>query len=344
MRSQSNISQVNGSTAGDQGATVLQISGLRTSLSTRKAEVYPVDGVELEIPRGKIVALVGESGCGKSMMANSIMGLLPKGGRIAEGKIMFCGRDFLAYTPEERRNLYGDRLTLIFQEPMSSLNPVIRAGEQVAEALRLHKRVNKAEAKAQVIEMFRSVGIPEPEKRYYSYPHELSGGLRQRVMISAAMICKPDLLIADEPTTALDVTIEAQILQLMRRLQREVGTSVLLITHDLGVVAEICDLVYVMYAGKIVESADVYELFHNPVHPYTIGLLNSLPSRNKDKRLQSIPGTVPLLTEMPSGCRFAPRCQFANQECREKLPSMQLVGEGHYARCWMPHTEELKHG
>lgn len=314
-------------------AAVLEISGLRTCLTTRKGKLYPVDGVDLEVPRGKIVGLVGESGCGKSMMANSVMGLLPQGGSVAEGSIRFCGNDFLAYNPEQRRRLYGDRLTLIFQEPMSSLNPVIRVGEQVAEVLMLHKTVGKEEAKKQVIEMFGHVGIPEPERRYKCYPHELSGGLRQRVMISAAMICKPDLLIADEPTTALDVTIEAQILQLMRRLQREAGTSVLLITHDLGVVAEICDMVYVMYAGKIVETADVYELFHNPRHPYTRGLLNSLPSRNSEKRLQSIPGTVPVLAEMPKGCRFAARCPNAAEECRRTQPSMTEVCKGHYARC-----------
>ena len=317
----------------DPNAAVLKISGLRTCLTTRKGRLYPVDGVDLEIPRGRIVALVGESGCGKSMMANSVMGLLPQGGRVSDGSISFCGNDFLALSAEQRRRLYGDRLTLIFQEPMSSLNPVIRVGPQVEEVLRLHKQISKSEAEAEVVEMFRSVGIPEPEKRYRCYPHELSGGLRQRVMISAAMICKPDLLIADEPTTALDVTIEAQILQLMRRLQRESGSSVLLITHDLGVVAEICDLVYVMYAGKIVETADVYELFHKPSHPYTHGLLGSLPSRNDGKRLQSIPGTVPMLSEMPEGCRFAPRCKYATDECRQMLPDMIEIRPGHQVRC-----------
>lgn len=317
----------------DPNAAVLKISGLRTCLTTRKSRLYPVDGVDLEIPRGRIVALVGESGCGKSMMANSVMGLLPQGGRVSDGSISFCGNDFLALSAEQRRRLYGDRLTLIFQEPMSSLNPVIRVGPQVEEVLRLHKQISKSEAEAEVVEMFRSVGIPEPEKRYRCYLHELSGGLRQRVMISAAMICKPDLLIADEPTTALDVTIEAQILQLMRRLQCESGSSVLLITHDLGVVAEICDLVYVMYAGKIVETADVYELFHKPSHPYTRGLLGSLPSRNDGKRLQSIPGTVPMLSEMPEGCRFAPRCKYATDECRQMLPDMIEIRPGHQVRC-----------
>ena len=325
---------------GGQSDAVLQISGLRTCLATRKGKLYPVDDVDLVIPKGKIVALVGESGCGKSMMANTIMGLLPHGGYAEAGTIQFCGQDLLALPPEQRRKIYGDRMTLIFQEPMSSLNPVIRVGKQVSEVLMLHRDVSHAEAKQQVIDMFRSVGIPEPERRYSCYPHELSGGLRQRVMISAAMICRPDLLIADEPTTALDVTIEAQILQLMRKLQQEYNTSVLIITHDLGVVAEICDFVYVMYAGKIVEFADVYELFHNPQHPYTIGLLGSLPSRNIGKRLQSIPGTVPMLTEMPEGCRFAPRCKYATAACEQGAPAMREVKKGHFARCWMPQKED----
>jgi len=342
MRNQSEMIQTNSSPKDPDGA-VLRISGLRTCLTTRKGDLYPVDGVDVVIPKGKIVGLVGESGCGKSMMANTVMGLLPQGGHIAEGSIEFCGDDFLKLSAKQRREIYGDRMSLIFQEPMSSLNPVIRVGQQVSEVLMLHRKVSKEEAKKQVIEMFRSVGIPEPERRYSCYPHELSGGLRQRVMISAAMICKPDLLIADEPTTALDVTIEAQILQLMRRLQQEAGTSVLLITHDLGVVAEICDLVYVMYAGKIVEAANVYELFHDPRHPYTIGLLSSLPSRNKEKRLQSIPGTVPMLTEMPAGCRFAPRCRWASETCGQELPPMAEVKPGHFVRCWTP-QEEGKHG
>ena len=323
---------------------ILQISDLHTCLQTRKASLFPVDGVDLTIPKGKIVGLVGESGCGKSMMANTIMNLLPKTGSVSRGEILFRGTDILKLTNKERRSIYGDRITLIFQEPMSSLNPVIRVGQQVLEVLKLHrKNVGNEEGKKMVVDMFRSVGIPEPERRYSCYPHELSGGLRQRVMISAAMICEPDLLIADEPTTALDVTIEAQILQLMRRLQRKSGSSVLLITHDLGVVAEICDLVYVMYAGKIVESAEIHELFHHPQHPYTIGLLNSLPSRNRDKRLQSIPGTVPMLSEMPAGCRFAPRCSRACSACEQKDPPMIQIAENHYVRCMTP-GQEMSNG
>lgn len=321
-------------------APVLQIINMRTCLETKKRKLYPVDDVNMEVPKGKIVGLVGESGCGKSMLANSVMGLLPINGYVSEGRIMFCGNDLMQYTALQRRKLYGSRITLVFQEPMSSLNPVIRVGPQVTEVLRLHEMISKADAKARVIELFRDVGIPEPERRYGCYPHELSGGLRQRVMISAAMICKPNLLIADEPTTALDVTIEAQILQLMRRLQRETGTSILLITHDLGVVAEICDIVYVMYAGKMVETADVYELFHNPVHPYTRGLLESIPSRNISKRLKNIPGTVPMLGNMPQGCRFAPRCGNACEKCMRFSPSATEIHENHLVKCWMFQKEK----
>ncbi len=312
---------------------VMTVKDLRTALKTRQGILYPVDGVSLEIPKGKIIGLVGESGCGKSMMANSIMNLLPKNGYVAEGSILFQGKELTTCSKEERRKLSGNRITLIFQDPMTSLNPVIRVGKQVEEVLKLHKNLSKEEAKKTVIQMFTDMGIPEPERRYYSFPHELSGGLRQRVMISAAMICRPDLLIADEPTTALDVTIEAQILKKMKTLQKEEGTSVLLITHDLGVVAEVCDLVYVMYAGKIVEAADVRELFHHPRHPYTEGLLNSLPSRNRGRRLRSIPGVVPILTEMPEGCRFAPRCPYATDACRQKQPEMRQVGDSHQVRC-----------
>ena len=318
---------------------VLRIQGLRTAVKTRKAVLYPVDGVDLELPKGKIIGLVGESGCGKSMMANSIMNLLPKNGYVAEGSICFQDVELTACTKEERRKYYGDRISLIFQDPMTSLNPVIRVGKQVEEVLRLHKKISHEEAKQMVIETFRSMGIPEPERRYYSFPHELSGGLRQRVMISAAMICRPDVLIADEPTTALDVTIEAQILRLMKEMQKNDETSVLLITHDLGVVAEVCDIVYVMYAGKIVEYAQVRELFHHPAHPYTRGLLDSLPSRNDSRHLRSIPGMVPTLTEMPEGCRFAPRCECAAEQCRRCQPEFVSVGEGHFARCLLGKEE-----
>lgn len=312
---------------------VLKITGLRTAIRTRKELLYPVDGVDLELPRGKIVGLVGESGCGKSMMANSVMSLLPRNGYIEEGAIEYQGTDLTQSSREIKRSLYGNRITFIFQDPMTSLNPVIRVGRQVEEVLRLHKKMSHEQAKEEVIRAFMSMGIPEARRRYDSFPHELSGGLRQRVMISAAMICRPDVLIADEPTTALDVTIEAQILNLMKQLQKEEGSSVLLITHDLGVVAEVCDLVYVMYAGKIVEFADVKELFHNPLHPYTCGLLGSLPSRNKGRKLKSIPGVVPTLWEMPSGCRFAPRCPYATYECRQNQIDMSMPCSGHYVRC-----------
>lgn len=318
---------------GETDSPVLQVRGLRTVIKTRKENLYPVDGVDLELPKGKIIGLVGESGCGKSMMANSIMGLLPKNVSVEAGAIEFHGRNLLTCSAQEKRELYGDKITFIFQDPMTSLNPVIRVGKQVEEVLRLHRSLSKEEAKKEVVEMFRLMGIPEPEKRYACYPHQLSGGLRQRVMISAAMICRPDVLIADEPTTALDVTIEAQILRHMKKLQQEEGTSVLLITHDLGVVAEVCDLVYVMYAGKIVEKAGVRELFHAPSHPYTEGLLNSLPSRNTGRTLKSIPGMVPTLDQMPEGCRFAPRCAYADERCRAVQPELKEIRPGHFCRC-----------
>lgn len=316
------------------GGAALSVSGLKTAIKTRNGNLYPVDGVDLELPKGKIIGLVGESGCGKSMMANSIMGLLPKNVSVESGTIEFEGKNLLTCSKEERRHLYGDKITLIFQDPMTSLNPVIRVGKQVEEVLHLHRHLSKEEAKREVVEMFATMGIPEPEKRYQSYPHQLSGGLRQRVMISAAMICRPEVLIADEPTTALDVTIEAQILRHMKKLQEEEGTSVLLITHDLGVVAEVCDLVYVMYAGKIVERAPVRELFHHPAHPYTVGLLNSLHSRNTGRTLKSIPGMVPTLDQMPAGCRFAPRCAFATDQCQAREPELLEIRSGHFCRCF----------
>lgn len=321
---------------------ILEVKNLRTCIESKDKKLFPVDGVTIDIPRGKIVGLVGESGSGKSMLANSIMSLLPKGTHVSAGQINFMGRNLLALSDEERRLLYGDRVTLIFQEPMTSLNPVMRVGYQVSEVLMLHKRISYAEGKKRTIEMFKNVGIPEPERRFYSYPHELSGGLRQRVMISAAMICKPNLLIADEPTTALDVTMQAQILQLMKRLQQQAETSVLLITHDMGVVAEICDFIYVMYAGKILEFANVFDFFSNPQHPYSIGLLNSLPSRNKGKKLCSISGTVPLLSDMPTGCRFAPRCNHVLKVCQQSFPPPVAVAPNHFVSCFFPQGDSLK--
>lgn len=319
----------------DTTQALLHIENLKTVISSKDGKLVPVDGVDITIPKGKTVGIVGESGCGKSMTAMSVMGLLPNTTHIEEGKILFQDMDLTKLNPKELRKITGDKISIIFQEPMTSLNPVIQVGKQVREAILLHEKVSKEEAKQRVIEIFRQVGIPEPERRYNAYPHQLSGGLRQRVMIGMAMVCNPDLLIADEPTTALDVTIEAQILHLMRQLQKDKGTSVMMITHNLGVVAEICDQVYVMYAGKVVESAEVHELFQNPKHPYTQGLLGALPKMDSRQRLNSIDGMVPTLKDMPTGCRFAPRCPMATQKCREEQPALVDVTAGHQVRCFM---------
>lgn len=319
----------------DAAQALLHIENLKTVISSKDGKLVPVDGVDITIPKGKTVGIVGESGCGKSMTAMSIMGLLPNTTHIEEGKILFQDMDLTKLNPKELRKITGDKISIIFQEPMTSLNPVIQVGKQVREAILLHEKVSKEEAKQRVIEIFRQVGIPEPERRYNAYPHQLSGGLRQRVMIGMAMVCNPDLLIADEPTTALDVTIEAQILHLMRQLQKDKGTSIMMITHNLGVVAEICDQVYVMYAGKVVESAEVHELFQNPKHPYTQGLLGALPKMDSRQRLNSIDGMVPTLKDMPTGCRFAPRCPMATQRCREEQPALVDVTAGHQVRCFM---------
>lgn len=319
----------------DTTQALLHIENLKTVISSKDGKLVPVDGVDITIPKGKTVGIVGESGCGKSMTAMSIMGLLPNTTHIEEGKILFQDMDLTKLNPKELRKITGDKISIIFQEPMTSLNPVIQVGKQVREAILLHEKVSKEEVKQRVIEIFRQVGIPEPERRYNAYPHQLSGGLRQRVMIGMAMVCNPDLLIADEPTTALDVTIEAQILHLMRQLQKDKGTSIMMITHNLGVVAEICDQVYVMYAGKVVESAEVHELFQNPKHPYTQGLLGALPKMDSRQRLNSIDGMVPTLKDMPTGCRFAPRCPMATQKCREEQPALVDVTAEHQVRCFM---------
>ncbi len=315
---------------------LLSIEGLVTTFRMRSGSGNAVQDVTLEIGRGETVGLVGESGCGKSMTAMSVMGLLPDTAKITAGKISLSGEDLTKFTRKQMLRITGDRISMIFQEPMTSLNPVKTVGHQVREAILLHQKLSRAEAKARVIDIFQKVGIPEPERRYGQYPHQLSGGLRQRVMIGMAMVCSPDLLIADEPTTALDVTIEAQILRLMQALQRDQGTSILMITHNLGVVAEICDRVYVMYAGQVVEQADVHQLFKHPAHPYTEGLLMSLPRiRNNRERLTSIRGMVPSLSSMPSGCRFSPRCDKACDRCRAEAPKLTDLGNGHFARCFL---------
>lgn len=318
-----------------EGQNVLEIKELKSYFYTEKGVAKAVDGVNITIPKGKIIGLVGESGCGKSMTARSIMGLLKYPGKIAGGSILFEGKDLAKLPERELRKICGNDISMIFQEPMTSLNPVLKVGRQVQETLLVHDRtIGKEEAKKRVIDMFEKVGIPEAGKRYDSYPHELSGGLRQRVMIAMAMICKPHLLIADEPTTALDVTIEAQILRLMKQLRDETGTSVLIITHNLGVVAEICDYVYVMYAGRIVEQAPTCELFDHTAHPYTKGLMASIPRiGNNPERLHTIPGVVPNLLHLPEGCTFCTRCECAVEACRKEKPVLKKVGEEHWSAC-----------
>ena len=315
---------------------VLEIRGLNSYFFTEKGVAPAVDGLDLDIPKGKIIGLVGESGCGKSMTAKSIMGLLKYPGRVAGGSIRFEDQDLTRLSDKELRKICGNDISMIFQEPMTSLNPVLKVGRQVRETLLVHNpTMSKAEAKQRVVEMFQRVGIPEAEKRYDCYPHELSGGLRQRVMIAMAMVCKPKLLIADEPTTALDVTIEAQILRLMKELRDETGMSVLIITHNMGVVAEICDYVYVMYAGKIMEQAETFELFDHTMHPYTKGLLDSIPRIGQNaERLHTIPGVVPNLLHLSQGCPFSNRCEYATDQCRTENAQLHPVAPDHQVRCF----------
>lgn len=315
---------------------VLEIRGLNSYFFTEKGVAPAVDGLDLDIPKGKIIGLVGESGCGKSMTAKSIMGLLKYPGRVAGGSIRFEDQDLTRLSDKELRKICGNDISMIFQEPMTSLNPVLKVGRQVRETLLVHNpTMSKAEAKQRVVEMFQRVGIPEAEKRYDCYPHELSGGLRQRVMIAMAMVCKPKLLIADEPTTALDVTIEVQILRLMKELRDETGMSVLIITHNMGVVAEICDYVYVMYAGKIMEQAETFELFDHTMHPYTKGLLDSIPRIGQNaERLHTIPGVVPNLLHLSQGCPFSNRCEYATDQCRTEKAQLHPVAPDHQVRCF----------
>lgn len=313
----------------------LQVKNLRASFFTRQGEIKAVNDVTLNVPAGKIVGVVGESGCGKSMTARAVMRLLKYPGRIIGGSVKLCGRELTTLSEREMAAVRGQELSMIFQEPMTSLNPVMKVGRQVREAVLLHRRgVSRKEAKAEVLRVFEQVGISEPERRYECYPHELSGGLRQRVMIAMAMICKPKLLIADEPTTALDVTVEAQILRLMQTLRDENGTSILLISHNLGVIAQICDLVYVLYAGRVVEQAETFELFARPLHPYTRGLLASVASLGGGEPvLETIPGAVPNLLHLPEGCSFAPRCGECGARCLAAVPELIEAAPGHRVRC-----------
>jgi len=317
--------------------SLLEVKNLTTRFFTRKGVVRAVDGVDLSVGRGTITGLVGESGCGKSVTALSIMGLVPSPpGRVTGGRILFEGQDLLDKGPGEMAEIRGREISMVFQEPMTSLNPVLPVGRQVAEPLRLHTCLSRPQIREKVLQMLDLVGVPDPEKRLWTFPHQLSGGLRQRVMIAMAMICEPKLLIADEPTTALDVTIQAQILDLMKDLMKRLETSIILITHDLGVVAEVCDDVYVMYAGKVVEQGSVFDIFDNSAHPYTLGLLRSIPRIDANwgkRKLHAIEGTVPNLSEMPAGCPFAPRCEKARSFCREKEPPMVRIDGRHFARC-----------
>ena len=315
---------------------VLEVRNLRTLFNTDDGEFAAVDGVSFSVEAGRTLAVVGESGCGKSVTALSVMGLVPSPpGRIAGGSIRFEGRELVGASAQQMQDLRGNGIAMIFQEPMSSLNPVFTIGEQIVEGLLRHRKISRAEATERAITMLRKVRIPAPEQRFHEHPHKLSGGMRQRAMIAMALACEPRLLIADEPTTALDVTIQAQILELMRTLQVETGTAVILITHDLGVVAEVADEVVVMYAGRVVERAPVQALFDAPQHPYTIGLLGSVPRLDvQRRRLAAIEGQVPIPLQRGAGCGFADRCPFADARCRAEAPALREVGAQHQSACW----------
>jgi len=320
-------------------AELIQVKNLRTSFFTPEGEVRAIDDISFEIAAGQTLGLVGESGCGKSVTSLSIMRLIQSPpGRIVGGEILYRGRDLLTLNNEEMRKIRGNEISMIFQEPMTSLNPVFTVGNQIGEAIRLHQGLGKKQTREKTVEMLRLVKIADPESRVDAYPHQLSGGMRQRVMIAMALSCNPSLLIADEPTTALDVTIQAQILELMKELQQEIGMALLLITHDLGVVAEQADEVAIMYAGKIVERASAEAIFTRPFHPYTVGLLNSLPSTGdkKKKRLDAIPGVVPSPLHLPSGCRFRDRCAKASALCAEAEPQLVEEEPHHWVACHFP--------
>ncbi len=316
-------------------SSVLEVQGLKVEFKLDEKYYTAVDKVSFEIRQGETLGLVGESGCGKSVTALSLMGLLQPPTKVS-GTVNYQNNNLLDFPDAKMRTIRGNEMSMIFQEPMTSLNPVHRIGAQVGESLLLHRGMNAKQAKREAIKLLQKVGIPRAEQIVDEYPHQLSGGMRQRVMIAIAMACDPKLLIADEPTTALDVTIQAQILDLMRKLAKEKGTSILLITHDLGVVAEMCERVAVMYAGRIVEFGSVRQIFKNPQHPYTKGLLNSIPKITGERtRLQPIDGNVPSLRNMPKGCRFAPRCPFATEKCFEQEPNLYEIEDGHFSRCWL---------
>ena len=319
---------------------LLKIRNLHTYFFLDEGVLKAVDGIDLDVREGETLGIVGESGCGKSVTALSILQLVPSPpGKIVKGKIYFEGNDLLALSEGEMRKIRGRSISMIFQEPMTCLNPVFQVGDQISEILRLHERVSRKEAWKRSIEMLRMVGIPSPERRVREYPHHLSGGMRQRAMIAMAMACSPKLMIADEPTTALDVTIQAQILELMTHLKEEKAMSLILITHNLGVIAETVQNVMVMYAGRILEYADVRSIFVNPKHPYTQGLLNSIPRVDRDdtkkERLEAIPGLVPSLLDLPAGCKFLERCKYAFDPCAAEEPPLRGNDSGHFVRCWL---------
>ena len=313
---------------------LLEVRELRTYFETAAGTVRAVDGVDLTLDAGDTLGIVGESGCGKTVLALSILRLVPQPpGRIVSGKIIFNGCDLLGLGSEEMRKIRGRDISMIFQEPMTSLNPVFRTGEQVAEAVRTHQGLGRKEALKQAVEMFRLVGFPDPERRVSDYPHQMSGGMRQRVMIAMALSCNPRLMLADEPTTALDVTIQAQILDLIERLKERIGTAVIMITHDLGVIAETAKMVAVMYAGYIVEYGAVLDVFTNPLHPYTVGLMESVPKIDDGGSVKAIPGAVPSLFQLPLGCRFHERCRERKEFCERYEPVLQEWRPGHFVRC-----------
>lgn len=321
--------------------SLLEVRGLKTHFHTSQGVVKAVDGVFYDVQTGETVALVGESGCGKTMSALSIMRLVPKPqGSIVGGEIYFQGRDLLKLDEEEMRRIRGAEIAMIFQEPMTSLNPVLTIGRQITETLEAHGTVSQEEARTRALELLRLVGIPDPEQRLRDYPHQLSGGMRQRVMIAIALSCNPKLILADEPTTALDVTIQAQILELMRDLSRKFGVALMIITHNLGVVARYADRVNVMYAGKVIETASAREIYENPRHPYTLGLLRSVPRLDQPRKakLDPIDGQPPDLWDLPPGCSFRPRCKFAVERCALEAPPLAEVAPGHRSACWVAET------
>jgi oligopeptide/dipeptide ABC transporter ATP-binding protein len=324
----------------DKKRPLLEVKNLKTYFYTEDGVVKAVDGVDFVVYPGEVLGLVGESGCGKSVSALSVMRLISKPGKIVEGEVLFDGQDLVKFTETEMTHVRGNRISMIFQQPQTALNPVFRVADQIAEVLSIHQFLGKEEGRKRAIELLKMVGISEAERRAQAFPHELSGGMAQRVMIAMALACTPELLIADEPTTALDVTIQAQILGLMRDLRNQVGASIILITHDLGVVADMAERVAVMYAGRIVEQADVEPLFAKPMHPYTQGLMGSIPVLGKLKRrLDVIPGSVPNLINLPAGCRFAPRCrarvEHQVQMCTEVEPELTEISPQHFVRCWL---------